>query len=71
MLHLGIALLFYAMLSSCFIILKPKIFFDKQGMPYNFGLTSKENRPYSLFIVFMCCAITSYYLTVMFYTQIS
>lgn len=71
MLRLGIALVFFAMLTSCFVFLKPRIFFNENGMPYSFGLTSEGNRPYSLMIVFMCFAALAYYLTVMFYTQIS
>lgn len=67
MLRLGVALLFFSMMSSCFIFMRPKPFFGEDGLPYGFGLSSECKRPYSLMVVLMLFAVLSYYLTVMFY----
>ena len=62
-----IGVFFFFMLCLVFVLMRPAVFFDKNGQPYGFGVVSPTSRPYSLMILFLVFAVISYYFAAMFY----
>ena len=61
LMRLAIAVIFFAMMCACFVVFRPKPFFDDKGHAYGFGLTSATSRPYSLLVLFLAFATLSYF----------
>lgn len=61
-----IALLVYTCVCCILSLVRPLSFFNiHTGMPYSFGLSSENSRPYSLHAVFTACAVVIYFVLAM------